>query len=63
MTYLLSLDLVEKGLVTNQNVLTIGYDIENLSDEQVSSEYKGEVTTDRYGRKTPKHAHGTINLD
>lgn len=47
----------------NQIVLTIGYDIENLSDEQVSSEYKGEVTTDRYGRKTPKHAHGTINLD
>lgn len=60
---LLSLDLVEKGLVTNQIVLTIGYDIENLSDEQISSEYKGEVTTDRYGRKTPKHAHGTINLD
>ena len=63
MTDLLSLDLVEKGLVTNQIVLTIGYDIENLSDEQISSEYKGEVTTDRYGRKTPKHAHGTINLD
>lgn len=63
MTDLLSLDLVEKGLVTNQIVLTIGYDIENLSDEQVSNEYKGEVTTDRYGRKTPKHAHGTINLD
>ena len=63
MTDLLSLDLVEKGLVTNQIVLTIGYDIENLSDEKVSSDYKGEVTTDRYGRKTPKHAHGTINLD
>ena len=63
MTDLLSLDLVEKGLVTNQIVLTIGYDIENLSDEQISGEYKGEVTTDRYGRKTPKHAHGTINLD
>lgn len=63
MTDLLSLDLVEKGLVTNQIVLTIGYDIENLADEQIISEYKGEVTTDRYGRKTPKHAHGTINLD
>ena len=63
MTDLLSLDLVEKGLVTNQIVLTIGYDIENLSDEQISNEYKGEVTIDRYGRKTPKHAHGTINLD
>lgn len=63
MTDLLSLDLVEKGLVTNQIVLTIGYDIENLADEQISGEYKGEVTTDRYGRKTPKHTHGTINLD
>lgn len=63
MTDLLSLDLVEKGLVTNQVVLTIGYDIENLTDNQISSEYKGEITTDRYGRKIPKHAHGTINLD
>ncbi len=63
MTDLLSLDLVEKGLVTNQIVLTIGYDIENLADEQISNDYKGEITTDRYGRKTPKHAHGTINLD
>ncbi len=63
MTDLLSLDLVEKGLVTNQIVLTIGYDIENLADKQIGREYKGEVTTDQYGRKTPKHAHGTINLD
>ncbi len=63
MTDLLSLDLVERGFVTNQIVLTIGYDIENLTDKQISSEYKGEVTTDQYGRKTPKHAHGTINLD
>ena len=63
MTDLLSLDLVEKGLVTNQIMLTIGYDIENLTDDKISGEYKGEVTTDRYGRKIPKHAHGTINLD
>jgi len=63
MTDLLSLDLVEKGLVTNQIVLTIGYDIKNLADEQISNDYNGEITTDRYGRKTPKHAHGTINLD
>lgn len=63
MTDLLSLDLVEKGLVTNQIVLTIGYDIENLTDNKISGEYKGEVTTDRYGRKIPKHAHGTINLN
>lgn len=62
MADLLSLDLVDKGLVTNQIVLTVGYDVENLSDPQRSREYKGEVTTDRYGRKIPKHAHGTINL-
>lgn len=58
----LSLDLVDKGLVTNQIVLTVGYDIENLTDSQRSKSYTGPVTTDRYGRKIPKHAHGTINL-
>lgn len=63
MTDLLALDLVDKCLVTDQIVLTIGYDIENLSNLSISTSYKGEVTTDRYGRKTPKHAHGTINLD
>lgn len=59
---LLSLDLVDKRLVTDQLVLTIGYDIENLTDSDRSLKYKGEVTKDRYGRKVPKHAHGTINL-
>ena len=62
MSELLSLDLVDKNLVTNQLVLTIGYDIENLSNPSISSLYKGEITTDAYGRKVPKHAHGTINL-
>ena len=57
MTELLTLDLVEKNLVTNQIVLTIGYDIENLIDPFISNSYKGEITTDRYGRKIPKHAH------
>ena len=42
---------------------SIGYDIENPSDATISVSYKGEITTDRYGRKTPKQAHGTINLD
>ncbi len=60
MTELLSLDLVDKELVTNQVVLTIGYDIDNLKG---SRRYKGEVVTDVYGRKVPKHAHGTINLN
>lgn len=63
MTDLLVLDLVDKRLVTDQIVLTIGYDIENLANPEISRKYKGEVTIDRYGRKTPKHAHGTINLD
>lgn len=63
MTELLTLDLVSKNLVTNQIVLTIGYDVENLTDFNLKSLYKGEVTIDRYGRKVPKHAHGTINLN
>ena len=62
MADLLALDLVDKGLVTNQIVLTVGYDIENLTDPKRSRDYKGDVTTDHYGRKLPKHAHGTGNL-
>ena len=61
MTDLLVLDLVDKGLVTDQIVMTIGYDIENLQNS-VKSRYTGEVTTDHYGRRVPKHAHGTANL-
>ena len=57
------LDLVDKGLVTDQIVLDIGYDIENLTDPKISARYHGDVTTDRYGRKVPKHAHGTANLE
>lgn len=62
MTDLLVLDLVDKGLVTDQIVLTVGYDIENLKDDKARKNYKGEVTTDHYGRAVPKHAHGTANL-
>ncbi|MBQ7345332.1 MAG: DNA methylase [Oscillospiraceae bacterium] len=62
MADLLALDLVDKGLVTDQIVLTIGYDIENLTDDNRRKAYKGPVTTDHYGRKVPKHAHGTENL-
>lgn len=63
MADLLALDLMDKGLVTDQIVLTIGYDIENLTDPERGRLYKGPVTVDRYGRQVPKHAHGTINLD
>lgn len=59
----LALDLVDKGLVTNQLVLTVGYDIENLTNPDIRRQYKGEVTVDHYGRSVPKHAHGTENLD
>lgn len=62
MTDLMVLDLVDKGLVTDQIVLTVGYDIENLIDPDRSRKYKGDVTIDRYGRRVPKHARGTTNL-
>ncbi len=61
MMELLVLELVEKALVTNQVVLTIGYDIDNLTNDNI--QYKGDVTTDFYGRQVPKHAHGTANID
>ncbi len=68
----LSLSLAEKQLVTDQIVLTVGYDIENLTDKDNSGmpkesgrsgSYQGEITIDRYGRRIPKHGHGTENLD
>jgi len=62
MTDLLVLDLVDKGLVTDQMVLTVGYDIENLADPERRKQYRGDVVTDHYGRKIPKHAHGTVHL-
>ena len=58
MAELLALDLVSKKLLSEQLVLTIGYDIENITDD-----YNGSVTIDHYGRVIPKHVHGTINLD
>ena len=62
MTEMLVLDLVGKRLVTDQFELTVGYDIESLTDPKIRSKYKGPVTTDHYGRKMPKAAHGSINL-
>lgn len=62
MTDLMVLDLVDKGLATSQIVLTIGYDIENMTDKNRSQSYKGTVTTNYYGKKVPKPAHGTTNL-
>ncbi len=62
MTDQLVLDLVDRKQVTDQMVLTIGYDIDNLANARSRNRYQGEITTDRYGRKMPKHAHGSINL-
>ena len=63
MTDSLVLDLVDKGLVTDQIVLTVGYDIDNLTDPSRRAKYHGTIETDRYGRQIPKQAHGTINLN
>ena len=63
MADLLSLDLVSKKLVTDQIVLTISYDIDNLSNPEIRDNYIGEITLDYYGRRVPKPAHGTIRID
>jgi DNA polymerase V len=62
MADMLSLDLVGKGLVTDQIILTIGYDVENLRREDIIEHYTGKVVSDHYGRPVPVHAHGTVNL-
>ena len=63
MADLLVLDLVDKRLVTDQIVLTVGYDIENLTDPARRRRYHGKTEVDRYGRTLPRQAHGSINLD
>ena len=62
MADLLSMDLVRAGLFTDQVVLDVGYDIENLTDPKRAAKYKGAVTTDYYGRQVPKSAHGSKKL-
>ncbi len=59
----MAMDLVDKGLVTDQVVVTVGYDVENITDPDRLRHYRGEICTDLYGRAVPKHAHGTVNLD
>ena len=59
---LLVLDLVRKKLATNQIVLTVGYDIDNLADPIRRAAYKGKIVSDHYGRKIPRHAHGSVQL-
>lgn len=62
MTDLLSLDLVEKRIMTDQLVLVIGYDTTSLADPAAREAYTGPVVLDHYGRALPKHAQGTVNL-
>ena len=61
----LSLQLVEKGLVTKRLVLHVGYDIANLKNAELnlSSSYTGDIVKDNYGRRVPKYCRATINLD
>lgn len=63
MTDLLTLDLVSKRLVTDQIVLTINYDVDNLNNPNIRDNYIGEITLDYYGRRVPKPSHGTIRID
>ena len=58
-----ALDLVSRNMITDQVVLTVGYDRESLTDPEIRRKYKGPVTKDWYGRSVPKHAHGTANLN
>ena len=59
----LALDLVSKRLVTDQLVLTVGYDAECLTRPEIREKYHGEITTNYYGKAVPKHAHGTFNFE
>ena len=58
----LAADLLDKGLVTDRITVTVGYDTQNLADPARAASYQGAVTTDHYGRKIPRHAHGTAAL-
>lgn len=58
----ISFDLIDKRMVTSQLVLDIGYDTESLANPEIRSRYNGRISTDRYGRQVPYHAHGTVNI-
>ncbi len=57
------LELIDARMVTDQIVLTIGYDTESLTNPAIRTKYDGRITTDYYGRQVPAHAHGTINIE
>ena len=59
----MALDLVSKRLLTDQLVLTVGYDAESLTRPEIREKYHGEITTNYYGKAVPKHTHGTFNFE
>ena len=59
----MALDLVSRRLVTDQLVLTVGYDAESLTNPEIRAKYQGEITTNHYGKAVPKHAHGSFNFE
>ena len=59
----MALDLVSKRLVTDQLVLTVGFDAENLTNPEIRAKYHGEITSNYYGKQVPKHAHGSHNFE
>ena len=58
----LALDLVRKGLVADQVILTVGYDVSSLNNKEIKNKYREEISSDWYGRPVPRHAHGSANL-
>ena len=63
MTEQLVLELVEKALVTDLIELYIGYDRVSRADKALAREYAADAESDRYGRRVPKGAHGSVRLD
>ncbi len=59
----LSMQLFESNRVTDQIVLTVGYDKESLDNPEIKKKFKGKIKNDYYGRAVPEHAHGTSNLE
>ena len=62
MADMLVLSLVEKQLVADQVVLTVGYDTSNLATPEQRAKYSGETRINHYGREVPKEAHGGVRL-
>ncbi len=58
----ISLQLVAKRMTTDQLVLMVGYDTENLANPSIDGAYHGEVVSNYYGKAVPKPAHGSVNL-